>query len=184
MKILLWGIPCVGHEEIGRMLADKLNYEFIDQNDIIKKRFGTIDKYNDQYPNDYERFKVKEDIALDIINNKTNFVMAMSYIYIEEIVKNITNTDTISVEITDYLKNIYDRILFYDEFDEVMPNSKEYRDEHRDHYWNEVKNDMTSSHLEFKHIPKFKLKGRKFESVIDELALYIVKLSNDKCNKE
>lgn len=106
--------------------------------------------------------------------------MAMSCIYIEEIVKNITNTNTISVEIIDYLKNIYDKILFYDEFDEVMPNSKEYSDEHREYYWNEVKNYMTSSHIEFKHIPKFKLKGRKSESVIEELALFIVELANER----
>lgn len=179
MKILLWGIPCVGHEEIGKMLADKLGYEFIDQNNIIKKKFGTIDKFNEKYPIDYDRFKVKEDIALDIINSKDNFVMAMSFIYIKEIVKNITNTDTISIEITDYLKNIYDRILFYDENDEVIPDSKEYRDKHRNYYWNEVKNDMLASHLEFKDIPKFKLKGRKLESTIDELVEFIVKLSKE-----
>ena len=43
MKILLWGIPCVGHEDIGKLLAKALNYNFIDQNDIIKEKYGTID---------------------------------------------------------------------------------------------------------------------------------------------
>ena len=70
MKILLWGIPCVGHEDIGKMLAEKLNYEFIDQNNILKEKYGTIDNFNETYPIDYNIFKVKEDIALDTINNK------------------------------------------------------------------------------------------------------------------
>lgn len=173
MKILLWGIPCVGHEDIGKLLAKKLNYEFIDQNDIIKEKYGTIDNFNETYSVDYDRFKVKEDIALDVINNKDNFVISISFIYIEEIVNNITNTDTISVEIIDNLESIYDRNLFYDENDEVEPDSKEYRDKYKEHYIYEVKNDMRASHLEFRNIPKFDLKGRNFEDVIDELVEFI-----------
>lgn len=74
------GIPCVGHEDIEKLLAKKLNQKFIDQNDIIKGKYGTIDKFNDIYWVDYERFKIKEDIAVDVINNQNNFVMAMSFI--------------------------------------------------------------------------------------------------------
>ena len=173
MKILLWGIPCVGHETIGQLLAKKMNYDFIDQNDIIKEKYGTIDNFNELYSIDYYRFKIKEDIALDVINNKNDFVMAMSFIYIDEIVKNITNTNTISIEITDNLESIYDRILFYDENDEVEPDSKEYRDKHKQHYINEIKNDMITSNLEFKNIPKFYLNGRNFEDVLDELVEFI-----------
>ncbi len=176
MKVLLWGIPCVGHDDIGKILAKKLNYEFINQNDIIKEKYRTINNFNETYPVDYDRFKVKEEIALDAINSKNNFVMAVSFIYIEKIVNNITNTDTISVEITDNLENIYDRILFYDENDEVKPDSKEYRDKHRQYYINEIKNDMKASNLEFRNIPKFNLNGRKFENVIDELAKFICDL--------
>ena len=173
MKILLWGIPCVGHEDIGKLLAKKLNYEFIDQIDIIKEKYGTIDNYNNTYPVAYDRFKVKENIALDVINNKDNFVMAISFIYIEEIVNNIINTDTISVEIIDNVECIYDRILFYDENDEVMLDSKEYRDMYREYYIDTILNDMTASNLEFRNIPKFDLNGRKFEDVIDELVDFI-----------
>ena len=85
MRILLWGIPCVGHETVGQLLAKKMNYEFIDQNDIIKKKYGTIDKFNELYSINYYRFKIKEDIAFDVINTKNDFVMAMSFIYEEEI---------------------------------------------------------------------------------------------------
>ena len=180
MRILLWGIPCVGHETVGQLLAKKMNYEFIDQNDIIKKKYGTIDKFNELYSINYYRFKIKEDIAFDVINTKNDFVMAMSFIYEEEIIKKITDTDTISIEITDNLENIYDRILFYDENDEVKLDSKEYRDKHKQHYINEIKNDMTTSNLGFKNIPKFCLDGRNFEDVLDELIEFINDIKNDK----
>ena len=156
-----------------------MNYKFIDQNDILKEKYSTIDKFNDIYWVDYERFKIKEDIAFDIINNENNFVMATSFIYREEIVNNIVNTDTVSVEITDNLESIYDRILFYDENDKVLPDSKEYRDKHKQHYINEIKNDMTASNQEFKNIPKFNLNGRKFEDVIDKLVEFINNLKNN-----
>lgn len=106
--------------------------------------------------------------------------MAMSFIYIEEIVEKITDTDTISIEITDNLESIYDRILFYDENDEVKLDSKEYRDKHKQHYINQIKNDMTTSNLEFKNIPKFYLDGRNFKDVLDELVEFINNIKNDK----
>ena len=37
MKILIWGIPCVGKTDIGKMLAKKLNYKYFDMNEIIKR---------------------------------------------------------------------------------------------------------------------------------------------------
>ena len=81
--------------------------------------------------------------------------MSMSFIYIEEIVKNIINTDAISIEITDNLESIYDRILFYDENDVVELDSKEYRDKHKEYYINEIRNDMITSNLDLKIYQNF-----------------------------
>lgn len=177
MKILLWGISGVGKTEVGGLLAKKLNYKFFNINDIIKQKYKTIDKFHERFPNDYDRFKEKEKIALDIINHNDDFILLISLIYIEEIVKNITNTDTVSVELVDSVQSIYNRTLFYDENDQVMPDSKEYLEAHKKHYWNEIKNDKRASYLEYRDIPKFNLKDRKFEDVIDELYDYIFEIA-------
>ena len=181
MKILLWGIPCVGNDEVGKLLAKKLNYKYFDHNFIIKDNYGTIDKFNASYPFPYSKFLEKEKIAMDIINNNDNFVMSMSIMYYKRIVDRIIKSDCISVEIVDNLENIYDRILFYDENDEVIPDSKEYRDAHRKHYLKEIESDMKISFKEYKNIPKFKLNGQKFEEVIDELVDYINELGCINC---
>ncbi len=176
MKILIWGIPCVGKTDIGKMLAEKLNYKYFDMNEIIKRKYGTIDNFHNIFSNDYERFKEKERIALEIINNNDNFVMTITLICNEKIVNSILNTDTISIELIDNFESIYERIMFYDENDCPMLDSKQYRDEHKAYYTKELKNDMTTSNLEYKNIPKFNINSRKFEDVIDELKDFLLKL--------
>ena len=42
MKILIWGVPCVGKTSIGRLLAKKLNYKYIDMNEIFMILFQPI----------------------------------------------------------------------------------------------------------------------------------------------
>ena len=180
MKVLIWGIPCVGKTEIGKMLAKKLNYKYFNVTDIIKEIYGTIDNFQKDL-SDYGQYKEKERIILDIINNNDNFVMVVSLICDENIVDNITSTDTISVELIDSVESVYDRILFYDENDEVYPDSKEYRDAHKAHYMSEVKNDMEVSYIEYRNIPKFNINNRKFESVISELEVFVQKLKEDSC---
>lgn len=102
--------------------------------------------------------------------------MTITLIYNEEIVNNIINTDTISVELIDNFESIYERIVFYDENDCPMLDSKQYRDEHKAYYIKELKNDMTTSNLEYRNIPKLNINSRKFEDVIDELKDFLLKL--------
>ena len=178
MKILIWGVPCVGKATVGKLLAEKLGYKFFDVTDIIKEKYGTIDNFHDKYQRSYDQFIVKRNIVYDVIENNDNFVMVISLIYIESIVRDITdNTDTLSVELIDSAEAIYNRITFYDENDKLLPDSKEYRDEHRDYYMEEVRNDQTTSYLEYAHIPKFDINNRKLEDVIDDLKEFIEKLS-------
>ena len=180
MKILIWGIPCVGQADIGKMLAKKLNYKYFDMNEIIKKKYGTIDNFHNTFLSDYDEFKEKERIALDVINNNEDFVMTITLIYIENIVNRIVNTDTISVELIDNLESIYERIVFYDENDNLMLDSQEYRDEHKEYYVKSLKNDMTTSYLEYRNIPKFNINSRKFEDIIDELKDFLLELAKNK----
>ena len=180
MKILIWGIPCVGKTEVGKLLAKKLNYKYFDMNEIIKKKYGTIDNFHNIFVNDYDEFKEKEQIALDIINNNDNFVMTITLIYNEEIVNNILNTSTISVELIDNFESIYERLMFYDENDKPMPDSKKYRDEHKAYYTKVIKNNMTTSNLEYRNISKFNINSRKFEEIIDELKDFLFELAKSK----
>lgn len=62
MKILLFGITNVGKSTIAKILSKKLNYDFDDIDDEIKKRHKTIDIFQEKYPNDYERHMQRGNI--------------------------------------------------------------------------------------------------------------------------
>lgn len=178
MRVLIFGISCVGKTKVAELLAKKLNYKLYNMNDIIKEQYGTIDKFHESFDDitEYDKYKVKEKIALDVINNNDDFVMVITLICNKKIVDNIINTNSISVELIDSLESIYDRILFYDENDELMPDSKEYRDAHQEYYRYTLENDMTTSYIEYKNIPKFNINNRKLEDVIDDLVKFINEL--------
>lgn len=56
MIILLWLIPCVGNDEVDKLLAKKLNYKYFDHNYIIIDKYGNINKFNANYPFPYSKF--------------------------------------------------------------------------------------------------------------------------------
>ena len=68
MKILLFGITNVGKTTIGKLLSEKLNYEFDDLDEEIKRRYGKIDTFMNKYPWTYERHKERAIILSDIVN--------------------------------------------------------------------------------------------------------------------
>lgn len=178
MKILLWGPACVGKTDVGKLLAKKLNYKFISINDIIKEKYKTIDNFNHSFISLYGLYLEKESLVSDVIKNNDNFVLVVTAILNKRTVKRIAKTDTISVVLFDYPEKIYDRILFYDENDELMSDSKEYRDSHRDHYMKEVKEDIRYAKDKYDVLPKFEIKGRKFEDIIDELVDFIYDIND------
>ena len=67
MKLLIWGISNVGKTTIGKELAKKINYKFYDIDDEIIKMYGSIDLFQEEFPNDENRFCIKELIMLNII---------------------------------------------------------------------------------------------------------------------
>lgn len=78
MKLLIWGISNVGKTTIGKNLAKKINYIFYDIDDEIIKMYGSIDLFQEEFPNDENRFDTKELIMLNIIENgEKNFIMAV-----------------------------------------------------------------------------------------------------------
>ena len=112
MKLLIWGISNVGKTTIGKKLAQKINYKFYDIDDEIIKIYGSIDLFQEEFPNDEDRFDIKELIMLNIIENgEKNFIMAVSPIFSKTVVEELLMTNTESIEIIDIPEVIYDRLI-------------------------------------------------------------------------
>lgn len=70
MNIILTGFMCTGKTSVGKKLAEILNFEYIDTDDIIEKRVGLkiteiFSKYGELYFRDVETQVIKEVSELD-----------------------------------------------------------------------------------------------------------------------
>ena len=168
MKLLIWGVSNVGKTTIGRELSKRLNCKFYDIDDEIIKIYGSIDNFQEIYPNCYDRFDEKEEIMWDIINKeKEDFIMVVSPIFSISVVANLLSTDTTSIEIIDTPEAIYDRLIF--DGDDAL----EYKEKHKEYYMSEIKWDQTASYDLFASIPKVNINNHNIKDSVDIVYKYL-----------
>ena len=170
MKLLIWGISNVGKTTIGKKLAQKINYKFYDIDDEIIKIYGSIDLFQEEFPNDEDRFDIKELIMLNIIENgEKNFIMAVSPIFSKIIVEELLMTNTESIEIIDTPEAIYDRLIIEGE------DALEYKEKHKEYYMREIKWDQVASYNEFKNISKVDISNQNIKEATQTVYDYLKK---------
>ena len=170
MKLLIWGISNVGKTTIGKKLAQKINYKFYDIDDEIIKMYGSIDLFQKEFPNDENRFDIKELIMLNIIENgEKNFIMAVSPIFSKIIVEELLMTNTQSIEIIDTPEAIYDRLIIEGE------DALEYKEKHKEYYMREIKWDQVASYNEFKNISKVDISNQNIKEATQTVYDYLKK---------
>lgn len=168
MKLLIWGVSNIGKTTIGRELSRKLQCKFYDVDEEIMNIYGSIDNFQDIYPNDYDRFDEKEELMLNIIESETeDFIMAVSPIFSAPVVEELLDTDTTSIEIIDTPEAIYDRLIL--EGDDAL----EYKGRHKEHYINEIKWDQTASFNQFKNIPKVHIDNQNINEAVETVYNYL-----------
>ena len=180
MKILLFGITNVGKSTIGKLLSEKLNYEFDDLDEEIKRRYGKIDAFMNKYPWTYERHKERGKILSDIVNKyEDNAVIAVSSIfYVRCFSKLLEDENILAIELQDKPENILKRLVYADEDDNVFPLEITTEKE-REYYLSEIKKDITFFYITYAKITnKFNMNGEDPETVTERLAKYIEDIKN------
>ncbi len=168
MKLLIWGVSNIGKTTIGKELSKKLNCKFYDVDDEIIDIYGSIDNFQEIFPNDYDRFDEKEELMMNIIDTENkDFIMAVSPIFSSSVVEELLDTDTISIEIIDTPEAIYDRLIL--EGDDAL----EYKESHKEHYMQEIKWDQVASFNEFKDIPKVHVDNQTINEAVETVFNYL-----------
>ena len=189
MRIYIVGIACVGKSAIGKVLADKLNYTFIDFDLEIEKQFGEhISTIRNRCFNGHGyREAVKHILQNILMEYKDNIVIAMPpggmFSQYLNILKK--NPDVLTISLKDSAKNILNRLTFYDDesrlIDEEIVN-----DSNRDAYYKDVKEDIEyfyTTHRKTKM--KFQIKGMNVEQSSEKLFLQIKEyLRNEEIKQE
>ena len=168
MKLLIWGVSNIGKTTIGKELSKKLNCKFYDVDDEIIDIYGSIENFQEIFPNDYDRFDEKEELMMNIIDTENkDFIMAVSPIFSSSVVEELLDTDTISIEIIDTPEAIYDRLIL--DGDDAL----EYKERHKEHYMQEIKWDQVASFNEFKDIPKVHVDNQSISEAVETVFNYL-----------
>lgn len=142
MKILLFGVSNVGKTTIGKLLAEKLGFTFWDLDEEVKKFLGvSLEEF--VHTGDLRwRDQLRGKIIKRIINSEENLVAAITPISYSDNFKNrIAADDILSIELYDTIENIFSRLVFSDENDNVYVDNV-YKNAHKNYYMEEIQADL------------------------------------------
>jgi len=110
MNIVLTGFMCTGKTSVGKLLAEKLGYQFVDTDDLIEQRVGMkisdiFADYGEPYFRDVETEVVKEVAKKDKFVISTGGGVVLRKVNIDELRKN-----GIIVNLTAKPETIYNRL--------------------------------------------------------------------------
>lgn len=170
MNILLFGVSNVGKTVTGKLLAQRLGYDFYDLDDEVKKQLNTTLEFFVSTGTLQERDKIRCDLTTSLIGRTGNKVIAISPLsYIKSIYPLLSLTGVVSIELIDSVENIFDRLVFSDEND-VIYKDEDYKNQHKDYYLHDIREDLIwygSLYSGLKY--HFHISGRLPETVIDAL---------------
>ena len=144
MNILLFGVPNVGKTTTGKLLADRLGYDFHDIDEEIKQRYNiTIEEFVGIGTIE-ERDEKRGRIICELVKRKNNKVVSVT-----------------SISYPDYFKEILKR-------DDHIYVDDEYKNAHRDYYLSEIYKDRVWYGSVYTIIEaKYDMMGQSPEDVAD-----------------
>lgn len=145
MKILIFGISCIGKTSVGKLLAKKMNCRFIDLDDVNIQRYGSIEAFQSAFPNLYNRMMAQIETLHNLIDeDDEDMVIAVTPLaYADGLNEEILPLENvIAFELKDEPKHIFDRLLFTDENDVVLEDNEAYKMRYAAYYLKEIKEDL------------------------------------------
>lgn len=170
MTILLFGVSNVGKTVTGELLAQKLKYDFYDLDEEIKKHYNSTLEIFVSTGTLRERDKKRCRLLRSLVKKAGNKVIAVTPLsYAGSIIPIINSPDVFSIELSDSPENIFERLVFSDEND-VIYHDDDYKNKHKSHYLNEIKEDIHWYGSVYSNIHnKFYMAGRTTQEVVDAL---------------
>ena len=173
MTIFLFGVSNVGKTTIGEKLARKLGYLFYDLDEEVKNYYNTTLEDFVKLGTLDERDKKRGLVIDKIMENLLDKVVAISPIYYaSNFNKYISRDDVLAIELQDTHENIFQRLVFSDENDEIYKDD-EYKNLHKKYYISEIKKDISCYKSSFSKVEnKFHMNNDSIEIVLERIIEY------------
>ncbi len=142
MKILLFGVSNVGKTTIGKLLAERFGFTFYDLDEEVKSRMGmTLEEF--VHTSDLRwRDQKRGSIIKKIIRLEEDMVFAITPIsYTHNFKSRIMVDDILPIELYDTPENIFSRLVFSDEYDNIYTDD-DYKEKHKDYYLKDIRADL------------------------------------------
>ena len=174
MKILIFGVSNVGKTTVGRLLANRLGYSFYDLDDEVKKEYQmTLEEFV-HTENLHWRDQKRGRVIKKILARNENMVFAITPIsYPDNFKSRIKNADVLAVELIDTAENIFDRLIFSDENDNLYEDN-DYKELHRDYFLSDIQEDIEWYGTVYSQIGitnRFKIQNESPEQVVERMIL-------------
>lgn len=143
MIVLIFGVSNVGKSTVGTVLAEKLGYYYFDVDDAVKEKYhmtmqNFVDKY-DLQECDKRRAKLVNECIKKYKNNIVVAVTPTTYLnYYHNI---ISRNDALNIVLDDDDENIFERLVFTDDNDQILSDSIEYKNKYKNHYLRAIHED-------------------------------------------
>lgn len=170
MTILLFGVSNVGKTTTGELLAERLNFDFYDLDEEVKKKLNiTLEEFVSTGTL-YERDQTRCQLIHSLVSRKNSKVIAVTPLtYVQDIETLFSSPSVMAVELLDSAKNIFDRLVFSDEND-IIYKDDVYKNKHKKHYISEIKEDLKWHASVYRNLEHhFHMNGRPPEEVVSGL---------------
>lgn len=142
MKICLFEISNVGKTTVGKLLAERLDIKFVDLDEEVKNRLKISLEEFVNTENLRWRDQKRGSIIKKVIETEEDLVFAISPIsYIENFKTSIISDDNLLIELYDTPENIFSRLIFSDENDDIYTDDN-YKNANKDYYMKEIQEDL------------------------------------------
>lgn len=170
MNILLFGVSNVGKTTVGKLLAEKLGYDFYDLDEEVKKYYSVTLEQFVHTGTLKERDRMRGAVIDRVMEQKGDKVFAISPIsYPENFRHHLARPDVLAIDLQDTATHIFQRLVFSDEHD-VIYEDEEYKNAHMRYYLSEIRKDIRYYAWSYGDVKnKFRIKNDPPETVVDRI---------------
>ena len=173
IAVLFFGATNIGKSVTGERLAKRLSWDFEDIDDRLRTDYhirpaAFIRNYSRPQRDEIRTKLVRDRIEQARKEQKSVVIAVPPITYMHGMDEILKADDVFAADLIDREENIFDRLVFTDDEDRLLPDADEYKMKHRTYYMHEIREDQKFFHeIHEEVMPTLDMDGRNPEQVVD-----------------